>query len=115
MKFKDAAGREWTWPKITTRLLTKLRDDLQIDLRELLREDSTSVALALADDERLIDVLTFLCRKQVADLSLSREEIEEVWDADTNIAARESLIEHFFCFSQGQKRASMMMARIRGE
>jgi hypothetical protein len=111
VKFKDSTGREWVWPKITTRLLNTIKDEHKMDLRDLLREDSHAIGVALIDDERLISLLCFLCKRQMEEQAIDRDVLEEAWDGETNLAARESLIEHFFVFSQGQKKAKLLMAR----
>lgn len=107
------AGRDWHWPKITARVLTVLRDQCGLDLRGLLRKDSEPTALALQDDELVRKAFLILCAGQIQTSGLSHDDIEEGWDGDVNQAARESLVEAFFTFSQGPKKAAIVMERMR--
>jgi hypothetical protein len=108
-----AAGRDWIWPKFTTRVVSRVRDEFKLDLRGLLRDDAAKMALAMSDDELILAVFRGLCADQIAASGLSADQIEDAWDADANVAARESLIESFFTLSQGPKRARVMMERMR--
>jgi len=115
VKFKDSTGQDWVWPKLTTRVLNNLRDNQQVDLRQLLRTKAEEVGEALMDDEKLIAVFMYLCKPQVDERGLTKEQVEDRWDGETNLAARESLVESFFRHSQSQKVTEVLMRRFRGE
>lgn len=106
------AGREWHWPKFTTRVLCRLRDEFKLDLREILREKTKEVALALGDDEVLTAAFKGLCGDQIAAVGLTDDELADAWDGDANAAVRESLVEAFFTFSQGPVKAKAVMERM---
>ena len=108
------AGREWRWPKFTTRVLNRLRDEFGLDLRLAVygsKEDTDAAAKALANDEALITAFLGLFADGLD--GLGRAAVEDLWDADANTAFREGLLESFFVHSQGPEKAARAIERVR--
>ena len=59
--FKDAEGLDWTI-QLDTRLVRDIRSELGVDL---LRLDEKSMTLLVEDDEKLVDVISFICTGQI--------------------------------------------------
>lgn len=106
------AGREWTWPKMTTRTVNLIRDKYALDLRGLIRQDA-ALALALADDGKLFDVFAGLCGQQIKESGLAREDLEDQCDEAGVASLRESLCEGFFALCLGRTKAREAVANMR--
>ncbi len=110
--FTDSTGYVWNWPAFTLRLTNRVRDTHGLNMRDLLKRDNEQAALRLQDDEALFAIFKDLCAAQIADRGINEESLMDIWDGTTVPNAKDALLDSFFTFSQGPKKAAAIMEKI---
>ena len=128
--FTDLSGRTWTL-EITTGTLKRLREQVSIDLKLLIKDKLAALVELLDDPERFVGVLWVLCESQAAKLNLTPEQFPEGFGGATLEAAGAAFVEAVALFSPnptrdllrawarkhmeiGTKTAAMGTARLEG-
>lgn len=113
VKFKDSKGREWFIPKLSTPSINLLRDKFGMDLRGMIRKDSSEIALALCDDEKISNIVWHFNAADAEKQGIDKEEFLSAWDDATLTVGQEAIQEAFWLFSQGPKIAMSTMQKVR--
>lgn len=101
--FKDLAGRSWTL-SLTAASLKRLREQVSIDLKLLIKDKLAALVELLDDPERFVGVLWVLCESQAATHSISPEQFPEGFGGDTLEAAGAAFVEAIALFSPNPTR-----------
>ena len=104
--FTDRKGDEWR-VTLDTAILKSIRKDLGIDLLTL--EDSSLSAL-IADDEKLVDVISFICTDQIRKREMDASSFAAVLVGDAIDNACEALVGELVFISRSSRRAVVQKA-----
>jgi hypothetical protein len=95
--FVDQLGNTWI-VRITNRTIRDVKDQLGLDLRELLNEECRPLLALISDSLRLSEVLFVACRQQATERDLGLDGFLEGIYGDVSDKAGEAFCEAFVDF-----------------
>lgn len=104
--FTDNAGDEWAITLDTTSL-REIRKELGLDL---LLNDETVLQKLLADDETLVDLISFICTEQIERKEMTARDFARVLVGDAIDAACDALVQELVFISRRQRKTILQAA-----
>lgn len=113
-KFADKTGQTWT-VEVTVGDLKPLREDYEIDLKDITEEEMKSILPWISKPEKLVELLWHFCQEEAAKRDVTPEQFGRLFNPKAVRESAVAVVGAVVDFSLGPKVAEEVMANLRAE
>lgn len=110
-EFADNEGYVWKL-KLNVGLIEDIKEDLQIDFDEMMKEPKNFVTILFTEPKKLVSLLYFICRKQVEAVPLTPREFGHRFDREVLDKAADALLAAVLLFYPRTSAGKVLMDNL---